>query len=192
MPVRPALAGDVPALAALAAATFPLACPPRLSGAAIAAFVEDFLSAGRFTAYLQDPHRVVLVEDSGGSLLGYAMVVLGEPADPEVAAAVRGRPTAELSKCYVAADHHGTGAAARLVTAATDAARLRGARSVWLGTNRDNARALAFYTKHGFAPVGRRRFTVGDRQEDDVVMERPLDPAGVPSRAPVGIPGSAR
>ncbi|MHC5557743.1 GNAT family N-acetyltransferase [Kocuria sp. U4B] len=184
MPVRPALTADVPALAELAAGTFPLACPPHLGERAVAAFIEEFLSTGRFTEYLQDPHRVVLVEDTGGTLRGYAMVVLGDPADPEVAGAVAARPAAELSKCYVAAEHHGTGAAARLITACTKAARDRGARAMWLGTNQDNARAITFYTRHGFTVVGRRRFTIGDRQENDVVMERPLVQPSRTRRAP--------
>ncbi|GGG67242.1 N-acetyltransferase [Kocuria dechangensis] len=174
MPVRPALPEDVPALADLAAATFPLACPPHLSREAIAGFIAESLSVACFSGYLQDPQRVVLVEESGGVLGGYAMVVLGDPADPEVAGAVTGRPTAQLSKCYVVADHHGTGLAGSLITACLDVAGGRGAHSMWLGTHQDNTRAITFYTKHGFTVVGRRRFTIGGRQEDDVVMERLL------------------
>ena len=47
--------------------------------------------------------------DGGRHVTGYAMVVTGEPADPDVQAALTVRPTAELSKIYVLPDQHGAG-----------------------------------------------------------------------------------
>ena len=97
------------------------------------------------------------------------MVVFGEPGDPDVAAAVSARPTAELSKVYVREGFHGGGLAAQLVEASVGAARDRGAVSVWLGVNQENARANRFYEKQGFALAGTKRFLVGERYEDDFV-----------------------
>ena len=73
---------------------------------------------------------------------------------PAVAAAVRHRPTAELSKLYVHPDQHGGGVASALVERALHAAVDEGAVSVWLGVNIHNARANRFYEKSGFAIVG--------------------------------------
>ena len=100
------------------------------------------------------------------------MVVHGEPADPDVRAALTLRPTAELSKIYVLPDHHGAGTSRLLMAAAIDAAKARGAAGVWLGVNQENERAQRFYTKSGFERVGTKRFLVGDRYEDDYVFER--------------------
>lgn len=174
MTVRPATAGDGAALADLAAATFPLACPPSVTPAAIAAFVAANLTEERFAEYLEDPARVLLVDDAGDRLDGYSMLVHGEPTDPDVAAAVPTRPTAELSKLYVRPDGHGTGTAALLLHATLDAVRPVVA-GVWLGTNQGNARALRFYEKHGFARVGTRRFLVGGVLESDFVLHTPVD-----------------
>ena len=102
------------------------------------------------------------------------MLVVGEPTDADVAAALTARPTAELSKCYVAPGHHGAGIAAALMTATLDEAAARGAVAVWLGVNQENAKAQRFYEKSGFARVGVKRFLVGDRYEDDFVYERLL------------------
>jgi ribosomal protein S18 acetylase RimI-like enzyme len=55
-----------------------------------------------------------------------------------------------------------------------EAAAARGAAGMWLGTNAANRRAQRFYEKAGFERVGTRRFQVGGRLEDDVVMERGL------------------
>jgi len=46
--------------------------------------------------------------------------------------------------------------------------------SLWLATNSYNKRALRFYEKQGFTPVGTRIYYVGKTRNDDVVLEKPL------------------
>lgn len=195
--IRRAGPDDAALLARVAAETFPLACPPHTLPESIAAFIAENLSEESFEGYLADPDRALfiaeaepesepLAEPESGPLAqpesgplaqsltsveaaGYTMVVFGEPADPDVAAAVTVRPTAELSKVYVREGFHGAGLAARLVAVSVEAARSRGASSVWLGVNQLNARANRFYEKQGFALVGTKRFLVGERYEDDFV-----------------------
>ncbi|WP_066582268.1 GNAT family N-acetyltransferase [Cellulomonas timonensis] len=174
---------DADALAHLAAITFPLACPPGSTHESQQAFIRDVLSAERFAVYVSDPARVVLVAreaDAAGHALGtsepvgYTMLVDGEPGDADVRAAITLRPTIELSKCYVLPGHHGQGVASELMAASLQAGRERGAVGMWLGVNQLNARAQAFYRRHGFERVGVKRFQVGDRLEDDFVLERAL------------------
>ncbi|WP_345763623.1 GNAT family N-acetyltransferase [Diaminobutyricibacter sp. McL0608] len=173
--VRPATAEDASALAAVAAVTFPLACPPHTTDEAKAQFIATVLSEERFAGYLTDQARDLLIAESeDGTAIGYAMLVNGEPADPDVAGAIRVRPTIELSKCYVLPGHHGEGVAGLLMRASIDAATAREAEGIWLGVNEENARAQHFYGKHGFERVGSKRFLVGDRLEHDWVMERAL------------------
>ena len=164
---------DLDALARLAAVTFPLACPPGSTVQDQQEFIAAVLSVERFGGYLADPARDLLVADDG-QLLGYTMLVAGEPADPDVRAALRLHPTIELSKCYVHPDHHGAGVAHALMDASLEAARERGAQGIWLGVNQLNTRAQAFYLRAGFVVVGTKHFTVGARVEDDYVLERPL------------------
>lgn len=127
-----------------------------------------------FDAYLADPARVLFLAEDGGGAIGYTMLIVGEPTDADVASAITTRPTAELSKCYVDPGHHGAGLASRLMAATLEAAAERGAAAVWLGVNQENAKAQRFYEKSGFARVGVKRFLVGDRYEDDYVLERVL------------------
>ena len=162
-------------LARLAALTFPLACPPHTTDAAKAAHIARYLGEDSFRRYLADGSRALFVADTDTDLVGYTMLVEGEPEDADVAHVVTTRPTAELSKVYVHPDHHGAGIAAALVSATLEEAAARGAASVWLGVNQENARANRFYDKSGFALVGTKRFEVGDRFEDDFVRERILD-----------------
>ncbi len=145
--VRPARPADVEAVADLAAATFPLACPPGSHPDDVAAFVAEHLGRAVFARYLAAPERWSLLvaevvpergaeevletgtEEVSGSpvptthgLLGYTLAVLPRdpdegPTDPSVAAAVAMRPVAELSKCYVRPALHGSGVADALLDA---------------------------------------------------------------------------
>lgn len=174
MIIRPATAADAATLHAVAAETFPLACPPHTTQEAIADFIATSLSTEAFGGYLADSDRALFLAEQDGEAAGYTMLVFGEPADRDVAAAVTTRPTVELSKVYVREAHHGSGLAAQLVEASVETSLSRGARSIWLGVNQENVRANRFYEKRGFAQVGTKKFLVGDRYEDDFVRERLL------------------
>ena len=160
-------------LAAVAARTFPLACPPSIARENVASFIATNLTAERFTEYLTDPRRAILTAQQDGRIVGYAMLVDGVEDDPDVARAVDIRPAAELSKMYVLPDHHGDGWSATLMEHALATAGQWRVRCVWLGVNRENRRAQRFYTKHGFRINGTRTFQVGDDlREHDYVMVR--------------------
>lgn len=174
--IRTATADDAGRLAALAAVTFPLACPPASSPADIAAHLANTLSEANFSNYLADPAITVLVIDAGGELRGYSLLAARPARDPDVAAVLTLLPSTELSKCYVHPDHHGLGAAAELMHASVGAAAAAGARGLWLGVNDQNARAIRFYEKSGFRKVGTKSFRLGNTVEHDFVMERPAAP----------------
>lgn len=176
------------ALAALAAATFPLACPPTLNREAIDEFIAENLSAERFAEYIAHPERhrilVAFFDPDAGDPVGYALTHLptraAEPPYAEdVAALVTDLPAAELSKIYVREDLHSSGIAHRLLgamIATLGADRIDGQpiRSLWLGTNARNKRAQKFYRATGFVKVGTRRFVVGGREQHDSVWVRNL------------------
>jgi ribosomal protein S18 acetylase RimI-like enzyme len=150
---------DADELAAVAARTFPLACPPSMTPGNIASFIDTHLSADRFAEYLADPQHAVLTAAKNGRIIGYAMLVR----------AVEG---AELSKIYVLPELHGTGVATALMERALALAADWGVRRVWLGVNQKNQRAQRFYARSGFEVSGTRTFQVGDAIEDDFVMTR--------------------
>ena len=51
---------DAVELAAVAARTFPLACPPSVALNDIASFIDANLSDARFADYLADPRRLII------------------------------------------------------------------------------------------------------------------------------------
>jgi GNAT superfamily N-acetyltransferase len=172
--IRPALPADAAALAAVAAVTFPLACPPHTSDEAKADFIAKNLTEVSFDSYLADRDRALFLAELDSEAVGYTMLVFGEPQDSDVAVAITVRPTVELSKVYVLPGHHGAGVSSALLEASLDEARARGALGIWLGVNEENVRANRFYEKSGFVRVGMKKFLVGERWEDDFVRERLL------------------
>jgi ribosomal protein S18 acetylase RimI-like enzyme len=180
--VAPAVPADIDELAAVAAETFPLACPPTTRAEDIASFIAANLSARQFAEYLRDQTRAVFVARQNSRILGYAMVIHRPPVDPDVRRAVTDDSAAELSKIYLLPGGHGGPAAAALLDAVFDQARARGAGCIWLGVNQKNARAQRFYTKHGFTVKGSKTFQLGAGIEDDYVMMRTLgDRADAPA-----------
>ncbi|MET3205501.1 UNVERIFIED_ORG: ribosomal protein S18 acetylase RimI-like enzyme [Arthrobacter sp. UYEF13] len=170
--IRKAITDDAGPLAALAAVTFPLACPPSSSAEDIAAHVANTLSERHFREYLADSDVTILVIDDDGALRGYSLLVNRPAEDADVASSLKVLPSMELSKCYVHPAHHGLGAAAELMHASLLAAAEAGAAGVWLGVNSQNARAIRFYEKCGFRKVGSKSFRLGTTVEHDFVMER--------------------
>ncbi|MDI2033375.1 GNAT family N-acetyltransferase [Paenarthrobacter nitroguajacolicus] len=172
--IRTATAHDAGKLAELAAVTFPLACPPGSSPADIQAHLEKTLSETSFSEYLADPNITIMVLDDDGQLNGYTMLIAKPTGDPDVASVLSALPSTELSKCYVHPDHHGKGAASRLIQASLALATDKGAAGVWLGVNSENAKAIRFYEKSGFQRVGTKSFKLGNTVEHDFVMENRL------------------
>lgn len=168
--VRSATAADSAEVAAVAARTFPLACPASSTPENIAAFIAANLSTNNFDNYIRE-HRVLVARENN-AIVGYAMLVDGVAEDPDVQRAVTQRPAMQLSKMYVLPEFHQAGVAGALMAAALTDAAACGATGVWLGVNQENERAQRFYAKHGFNRSGTKTFQVGERVENDYVMQR--------------------
>lgn len=166
---------DLDAISALAARTFPMACPPELDAGVIGAFIAEHLSPQAFLGHLRAPgHEVLAARDAGGEIAGYVLLIAGTEMDPDCADQLVHRPTVGISKFYVDPAHHGAGIASEMLDEVCRRSRDAGARSIWLATNVANARARRFYSKHGFVDRGNRTFDVGGVANTDVVYELAL------------------
>jgi diamine N-acetyltransferase len=165
--------GDDGVLHAIAAETFPLACPPGTSEENIQAFIAQNLSANVFASHLVDSQKTIFLATLDGLVVGYAMVVT-PPVDVEIHPLLREKHSLELSKIYLLESAHGHGVADALLAEVLRLASEHGCGSVWLGVNKANERANRFYEKNGFEVVGEREFLVGDVLEEDFVREKLL------------------
>ncbi len=186
--ISTAKAEDAAALAECAAVTFPLACPPDSRPEDVQQHIATRLSAEQFRMSIATPGQTILCIRNGSTqhaclrdaergsepIAGYSIIVLAQPTDDDVLGALSLAPVVELSKFYVRPEYHGRGAAAALMSATLKLAAASGLPGVWLGVNQENARAIRFYTKNGFRRVGTKRFRLGDRFEDDFILEQAL------------------
>jgi ribosomal protein S18 acetylase RimI-like enzyme len=164
--VRRAAVADAAGLAELAAQTFPLACPPGFDAAAISAHVRLRLSADAFRINLADAgleYSVAVLPT--GRVAGYLLLAAGP-------APIGGRPLLEVRQIYVHPDLHGSGLADELLSLAAERAAALGLEGLWLGTSKVNARAIAFYRRHGFESRAERVFLVHGVPNEDWVMVR--------------------
>ena len=162
--IRQAGAGDALRLSLVANATFLETFAGMIDGNALLAHCEKAHAPTYLESLLQAGGRAWLAELDGAPI-GYALLL-----EPELDAAQEG--DIELKKIYLMSRFHGSGIAARLLEAAVEAAE--GCKRLLLGVKEDNGRAIAFYEREGFRQIGTRRFDVGGKQYDDVVLARAL------------------
>jgi diamine N-acetyltransferase len=129
--------------------------------------LDSAFSAQKQLAEIRNPDiETIIVVGPEGSWAGFAQLRAGKRST-----GVPEQGSIELWRFYVDKAWHGQGVAANLMDAAKQRARNRGATTLWLGVWERNARAQAFYRKHGFGKVGSQVFVVGsDPQTDDVLL----------------------
>ncbi len=175
--IRIASASDASALTQLGARTFRDTFEDSNTPEDMARYLAGAFTPEQQAAEIADPSGIVLVAEhatgvDGAGLIGYAQLVSGEAPAP-----VRGPAPMELKRLYVDRAWHGRGVAQSLMNAGLDAARARGAQTMWLGVWERNPRAQAFYAKYGFERVGEHTFVLGDDAQTDWLFARPLGEA---------------
>lgn len=165
--VRRATLEDADALALIGAATFLETFAGILDGDAIVAHCERAHSRAAYAAYLDAGAQAWLAEiDHGRAPVGFALAF-----EPDLPGASAG--DWELKRIYALSRFHGGGLGAALLRAAVEAAAPH--HRLLLGVYAHNARAIAFYRKHGFHQIAERQFDVGGKFYDDIVLARDLE-----------------
>ncbi len=170
--IRRGLPADSPSLAKLAERTFRETYGAFNSPQDIAHYVAGHFGPDRQAVELADEATVTLVAEADGTAAGYAQLRWSDPPG-----CVAGPTPMEVSRFYVDGPWQGRGLAQGLMAATVDAARIEGARTLWLGVWERNARAIAFYTKCGFREAGTQTFVLGADRQRDLVLVRSQSPA---------------
>jgi diamine N-acetyltransferase len=164
MRVRPAITDDSESISRIAKTTFSLACPADTPAEELERYISENLSLSCFQTALATSSQEVRVLEKAGDVAGFSLVDY-KPDRLSIALA-DGIP--ELKRCYVASEHHGTGAAQLLLTATLAGVSNR----IRLTVNDQNARAIRFYQRNGFMTVGEMSFQCGEAIHRDLVMVR--------------------
>lgn len=119
---------------------------------------------------LEDPAMMTLVAERDGALVAFAQLRYGDTPP-----CVTGPAPIELQRFYVDRSWHGRGLAQVLMERVVAAARAAGAATLWLGVWEHNPRAIAFYSKAGYADVGSHTFLLGTDPQTDRILVRAVD-----------------
>ena len=140
--IRPGVLADAPQLAAVHVAAWFETYSDLLDADVLDAFDvgERTVTWGRILGPHGDPRTTVAVAEVDGSIVGFALS--GPPRHHTPAREW------ELASLYTLSSVHGHGVGAALLRAAVGSRPAE----VWLAA--DNARATAFYRKHGFVEDG--------------------------------------
>ena len=115
---------------------------------------------------IEDPSYAFRIAEADGVPVAYLKLgPMKLPIEPE-------GPALLLDQLYVLKAYHGTGIAHGLMDWALEESKRRGAEELYLTVYIDNHRARRFYDLHGFEPVGRYDFMVGNHADEDVIMRK--------------------
>lgn len=158
LPIRRGVPGDAARLSAFAAESFRRTFAESNTPDDMAAYLATAFSPEIQRRELIDPDAMVFLAETRDEIVGYAYIQHGNDG-------------CELKRLYVADAWKGQGLARHLVEAAQAGAAERGAERLWLGVWEKNPRAIAFYSKMGFVPVGSHVFQLGSDAQTDILME---------------------
>ena len=135
----------------------------------MATYLDDAFETEKLRRELEDANSAFYFLYCGETLAGY--LKLNEaPAQTDL----HDSDSLEIERIYVAKEFQGKGLGRRLMTYAISAAMQRGKAFVWLGVWEKNTKALAFYRKNGFYPIGTHTFVMGDDPQTDYIMRKDL------------------
>jgi ribosomal protein S18 acetylase RimI-like enzyme len=168
--IRLATSADVPALAALAEATFvdtfgPDGFDVGYPEADLSHFLAESYAPERVAMWLEEPASQLLVaENEAGRLVAYAHS--GANTLPYDKA---GPGDGELKRIYLRRDAQGTGLGRALFERALD---WLGDRPVLIGVWSENLKAQRFYAHYGFERVADYTFMVGQTADAEFILRR--------------------
>ena len=165
--IRRCGAEDAERLALVGAATFLETYAGMIGADDILAHCAHQNAPQRYAAWLADERYVFWLAEaqSGRAPVGFSML-----SPPDLSSVATHDGDLELKRIYLLHRFHGGGHGAALMQVAIGEARARGASRMLLGVYAENARALAFYSRNGFVPIGERRFRVGVTEFHDRVL----------------------
>lgn len=135
----------------------------------MSAYLEEGFSLEKLTTELQNPHSAFYIAALGSTVIGYLKVNTG-PAQTELQVA----NALEIERIYVLQAYHGQQVGQVLYERALQLATQAQADYLWLGVWEENPRAIRFYEKNGFAAFAKHVFKLGDDEQTDILMKRPL------------------
>ena len=167
--IRGAEAGDHQCLAVLGRKTFSDSFAAHNHPLDMAAYLQQSFGPDVQAAELADPASRFLIAETKDGPVGYARLVKALPPP-----CITAKKPIQLVRLYADKDWIGSGVGAALMRACIAEVEKRQDDGIWLGVWAKNGRAIRFYRRWGFRPVGTQPFILGNDRQIDLVFWLPL------------------
>jgi diamine N-acetyltransferase len=163
--IRPVVESDLDLLRALSIETFRDTFQPHNTQENMDSYIRENLSKEKVASEFNNPDSFFFVSFYKDMPSGYLKLNTGS-AKTEF----KDSADIEIERIYVLKECQGLGIGALLLHRAVQVALDKRFSNIWLGVWEANINAISFYKKHGFTPVGKHSFFVGDDEQTDILM----------------------
>jgi Acetyltransferases len=132
-------------------------------------YLTEEFSFEKLAAELNDKYSEFYFALLDGNVVGYLKLNYG-PSQTEM----KDNEALEIERIYVLKEFHGKKVGQRLYEKSMQVAQQMNASYVWLGVWEKNPRAISFYRKNGFEEFDTHIFKLGNDEQTDIMMKRPL------------------
>ncbi|AQQ52301.1 GNAT family N-acetyltransferase [Planococcus lenghuensis] len=167
--IRTCTPDDVRTLKEISAETFSETFKDQNSPEQLTAYVEKAFSLKQLEKEIADPSSRFYFIVFEGEVAGYLKVNAGHAQSEAM-----GNDALEIERIYVKNKFQNLGLGKHLLNKALDVAKEDGKKKIWLGVWEKNEKAIAFYAKKGFIQTGAHSFYMGDEEQVDFLMTKPL------------------
>jgi ribosomal protein S18 acetylase RimI-like enzyme len=133
-------------------------------------YLAESFNDEKVKAELANPDSLFFIAWEEGNPIGYLKVNTGNAQTD-----LQDVNALEIERIYVKSAYHGKKVANRLYEKALEVAQSLQKSYMWLGVWEENPRAIRFYEKNGFVAFDKHLFMLGDDEQTDILMRKPLD-----------------
>ncbi len=133
------------------------------------AYLEESFASDKLTRELQNVNSFFYFALSNDQVVGYLKLNIGNSQTEK-----QNDDALEIERIYVSQKFHGKKVGQLLYEKAVLEAENHRVEYIWLGVWEGNARAIRFYEKNGFFEFGQHIFKLGEDEQIDILMKKPL------------------
>lgn len=132
-------------------------------------YLEKAFDEQRLAQEVNQPGSTFYLLEEDGESAGFLKLNVGDAQSEPM-----GDEALEIERIYIRRAFKRRGFGRKLIDLAHKAAEEQGKRKLWLGVWEKNADAAAFYERLGFVRAGEHSFFMGDEEQIDWILVRPL------------------
>jgi len=134
-------------------------------------YLDENLSIAKLKAELNEPGSLFYFALDNDKIIGYLKLNFGAAQTD-----LKENYGVEIERIYVLQAYQSAKVGQQLFEHAIQIANERKADYIWLGVWEHNTRAISFYERNGFITFGKHAFMLGNDEQTDVLMRRPIAP----------------